>query len=250
MKRLPTHRVTQRWPPGCLISVRNATEATRVGQSGFPVDILDLKEPANGPLGRADATTMDEFLSTVPQQQLVSVALGELTEPGVSQAVRALDERFDYAKIGLAGARNVRDWEARWQKLLNTMPPKVSRVAVAYLDHESCESPEPTAVIAAAAKASCDVVLFDTYDKLAGSFADFVTGLDLGNLLASVRSGRMKSVLAGSIGTENLLAAAQLAPDLIGVRGAVCDHDRSSEVTLDRLFDFQLARESLAEKIS
>jgi hypothetical protein len=63
---------------GLLVSVRNAAEAEEALAGG--ADIIDVKEPSRGPLGRADAQNARDVIQTVSGRRLVSVALGELAE--------------------------------------------------------------------------------------------------------------------------------------------------------------------------
>ena len=63
--------------PGLLVSVRSAPEARAACRGGATV--IDVKEPARGPLGRADAPTWRAVRAVVPEAVPVSVALGELS---------------------------------------------------------------------------------------------------------------------------------------------------------------------------
>ena len=64
--------------PRLLVSVRDAAEAAAALAGGAA--LIDVKEPARGSLGRADAATIAAVVAAVGGRVPVSVALGELRE--------------------------------------------------------------------------------------------------------------------------------------------------------------------------
>ena len=62
--------------PGLLVSVRSADEARAALAGG--ADVIDIKEPGRGPLGRADEATWRAVRAEVAGRVPVSAALGEL----------------------------------------------------------------------------------------------------------------------------------------------------------------------------
>src|SRR4051812_30438336 len=87
--------------PGLLVSVRSAAEAEAALAGG--ADLIDVKEPARGPLGRADDAVIDAVVASVAGRRPVSAALGELAERG-----GPLPAGCRYVKWGLAGL--TREW--------------------------------------------------------------------------------------------------------------------------------------------
>src|SRR5690242_18461623 len=63
-----------------LVSVRSAAEAQAALTGG--ASLIDVKEPARGSLGRADAATLTDVLRMVAGRRPVSAALGELPKEG------------------------------------------------------------------------------------------------------------------------------------------------------------------------
>src|SRR5215468_9568595 len=88
--------------PGLLISVRDAAEAEAALRGG--ADVIDVKEPRRGSLGRADAATIAAVVACVAGRRPVSAALGELVEPG-SEAVPG--PGLSFVKWGLAGTASL-----------------------------------------------------------------------------------------------------------------------------------------------
>jgi hypothetical protein len=129
--------------------------------------VIDVKEPARGPLGCADARVWEEVRAVVPRGLPVSVALGELIE--WTRAPRSLPgpEEFAgiaYRKLGLAGAGP--RWEEDWGELRGRLGPGPEWIAVVYADWEHARAPHPDAVREAAIAApDCAGILVDTWDK-------------------------------------------------------------------------------------
>jgi (5-formylfuran-3-yl)methyl phosphate synthase len=85
-----------------LASVRSASEALTACAGG--ADMIDLKEPAAGPLGRLPDATIRAVLSAVGRRKPTSATIGNLPlEPGpVSAAARAVAAAgVDIVKLGL-----------------------------------------------------------------------------------------------------------------------------------------------------
>lgn len=240
--------------PKLLISVRDRNEVTAIESLSLElralIGVIDLKEPRQGSLGRVDQKAASHFLDAIPTKTVCSAALGELAEDESGQGAKDLPAGFDFAKIGLAGALKIPDWQKRWRCLGDSLPARTKSVAVAYLDHQSCDAPPPDEVCKEAVELGCRGVLLDTFDKSAGSFADHISSSELQNLLQTIRQKRMFSVLAGSIDQQTLPAAIAARPSLIGVRGAVCELDRAGDISEKSLKKFCQLFKAAIEQIS
>ncbi len=105
--------------PKLLVSVRSTDEVHAVIRGG--ADIVDVKEPNNGPLGNASALTVERISAVMTEkacEQPLSVALGELVDwinPSMEkQELRAVLKRVRpaFLKMGLAGVcQPGRDWK-------------------------------------------------------------------------------------------------------------------------------------------
>jgi uncharacterized protein (UPF0264 family) len=201
-----------------LVSVRNAREAKDALAGG--ADLIDVKEPLRGSLGMADPAVWREAAEAVAGRAPLSVALGELRE--FRSDTQLCLPAVQFAKLGLAGCAAIDDWPARWASALNSLPPRVGRVAVSYADWRQAEAPPPRAVIEAGHALGCRAWLIDTYAKHAGGLLDHIGIEELEELIASARRAGMLTVLAGSLTRESIPRVLPLAPDYIAVRGAVC----------------------------
>jgi uncharacterized protein (UPF0264 family) len=241
-----------------LISVRDGHEAAAV--SRFPVGIVDLKEPAAGALGMASCENRKEFLNTLPETIIKSIALGELIDFDSgwdpNQAKLNWLSQFQFAKVGLAHTSTAwQDWRKRWLELRLAMPTSTTLVGVAYADWQACGAPSIEEIFdlvnefsadlpnqhpaTDAARPSQPVVLVDTYCKSNGNLVTLLGWRRIEKLILRARTRRTRLVIAGSLTAAHLLDLILLQPDLIGFRGAICEHgrDRLSEKKLLELFE-------------
>ena len=91
-------------PSRLLISVRSAEEATVALAGG--ADLIDVKEPSNGPLGVAHHEVLAAVLAVVNEAVPVSAALGEWTPNALNEAHWHLQLPVQFLKWGLAGYGN------------------------------------------------------------------------------------------------------------------------------------------------
>ncbi|MAR09368.1 MAG: hypothetical protein CL681_05280 [Blastopirellula sp.] len=217
---------------GLLVSVRNVKETQAVLDSD--VDLVDVKDPSRGSLGRADYETIAKIRSQVRGRLPLSVALGELLEKD------RWNEAFDFAgirfaKLGLAGCARVEDWPQQWENELQRLPNHVGRVAVAYADWQTCDAPPVDDVLYHATRLECQGLLIDTYDKQQGTLLDFLDVAQLQKIVDRCRRHHLLAVLAGSLAGDALCQAQQVEPDFIAVRGAVCAGERTCDIDAQKV---------------
>jgi hypothetical protein len=201
---------------GLLVSVRSVAEAKAAVAGGAA--IVDVKEPARGPLGRADPQVWSEVRRVVPESIPVSVALGELHEwidPGGLDASDFAGVAF--RKLGLAGAAP--HWRRDWERIRRGMGAGPLWIAVAYADWRLAGAPHPDEVLEAALGADdCGGLLVDTWDKTRRNRLD----ASWGAWLARARAAGRLTVLSGSLDETSIAELVKLNPDYFGVRGAAC----------------------------
>lgn len=218
------------------MSVRNVDEA-RVA-CDFGANIVDVKEPNRGSLGRADWSTIADIVTTVTNCNSpipVSVALGELAEIDVA-STSSWRDRFNavsFAKLGLAHA--TKGWEQKWKTVMQTLPANTERVAVAYADWKIAKSPPPSNIIEFAEQNECKIVLVDTFCKKNGGLFEILTADMVQNIVQEIRDRRMTSAMAGSLNIKAIETLLPLAPDIVAVRGAVCSGERTTTITPNKV---------------
>lgn len=232
-----------------LVSIRDTAEAELINKCN--IAIVDVKEPKRGSLGAATPKMLEAISGIISQPQTLSFAAGELSEwlspngqtfnksPG--SYYENVWNTFDFIKLGLAGAtRDNNDWKTQLRLFFGEIPrdSKTKPVVVSYLDFQSSHSPTPNELIDFASSIdACSTILFDTFNKAKNSLASQSQSL-LTDLIAKARSRSLTTVLAGSISTDCLGTALTSQPDLIGVRGAVCDSLRTDSISSDRVNEF------------
>ena len=206
------------------------------------VSVIDLKEPASGALGCVLPKTANAIAETLPVDSLKSIALGEVVDwPAREFDAKNVDQilsRFSFAKMGLSRLGRVQNWQDQWEHCLSRLPSGVQRVAVAYADAALADSPSVEEVVDAAPGVGCTVLLVDTFNKENGSLFDILSVEDLKQTIQSARDKGLKVVLAGSLSEGTIAKAVSLEPDLVAVRGAVCESGRKSMIDKDRIEKF------------
>lgn len=233
--------------PKLLVSVRDASEAKAALVGG--VHILDIKEPANGPLGMASPDTLREIV-TLAQKQApgvpVTAALGELGDwdlekPDVTATVAALHSLARLGlwrvKVGFAGADS-QSWHKSFQCLREALSLPV--IPVAYADNSVCAAPTWRQILPVAVASRSGWLLIDTFEKAGKTVWDHLSPITYQEICTEVHRRGLRLALAGSV-NEASLAPAQLAPpDVIAVRGAVCAAgQRQADVAVDRVRRFR-----------
>jgi uncharacterized protein (UPF0264 family) len=226
-----------------LVSVRSAEEAAAAVAGG--ADLIDVKEPSRGSLGRADDAVLAAVIRAVAGRRPVSAALGELRD-GIVKARRVSegqglplayasgsDTRLAFVKWGLAGCHPHYDWRGDLEMLAEEIPPDGPMVVpVAYADSELAQAPPIWEVVEFAGWRPGGVLLIDTWDKSVGrTLLDWLSQKELAELCQRCRSLSLRLALAGSLSFAEIRQLADLQPDWLAVRGAVCTAGRSSPIS-------------------
>jgi uncharacterized protein (UPF0264 family) len=238
-----------------LVSVRDPAEALAAVQGG--ADIIDVKEPNHGSLGRASRDTMQkiaEALKHLPDVPL-SLALGELTEWANGERRLADDlqpalsaRNLNFLKLGLSGQADpsspadaeTAHWTKRWTGVRSLLPADTAWVAVAYADHNRAAAPDPESVCDAAIATGCKVLLLDTFIKDGSTLVDWVPLSRLKALRVKTQSAGLLLAFAGKVTEQLLPELMTLSPDIIAIRGAVCTGgDRKAAICPDRIRTFK-----------
>jgi uncharacterized protein (UPF0264 family) len=212
--------------PSLLVSVRCAAEARVAAAAGAA--LIDVKEPANGPLGRPAEATIREVVGAIGTSCPVSAALGELAERNTVPAVPGLS----YAKWGLAGWSSHPGWRRilaeAGHRLRNTIPG-CRPVAAAYADSERARAPEPFEVLDFVRRHRWETLLLDTWGKDGSTLLEWRPVSWVVRFRRRCREARIRVALAGALGLPEIRALGAAAPDWFAVRGAVCRRgDRAS----------------------
>jgi purine-nucleoside phosphorylase len=227
--------------PRLLISVRTPAEALAALSGG--ADIIDIKEPAGGPLGMANPQVIAEVVRAVAATSSsvrVSAALGETRDWLDGRMIPVLAPELAFVKLGLSGMAERSDWETAWVTVRRRIEQQAGRtlnwIAVAYADHLLAGSPPVNDVIRQAARTGCRGVLVDTWSKERPGLRGCVADDQIREWVQCARSARLLVALAGGLRAGDLAEASLREADVLGIRSAACRAlDRHGEICATRV---------------
>jgi uncharacterized protein (UPF0264 family) len=201
-----------------LVSVRDLGEAVAARAGG--ADLIDVKEPNRGPLGRADEATIRGIITFMHGRCPLSAALGELATNEDLPDVAGLE----FVKWGLAGIGQ--DWQPRLKRALQHASEVrgCNGVVVAYADAAKAATPPVEEVVAFATEKPGRVLLIDTFAKgpPRRSLLDWLSAEQVRAICQRCHAAEVRVALAGSLGEAEMLPLLPAEPDWFAVRGAAC----------------------------
>ena len=171
--------------PGLLISVRSAAEVAAALDGG--ADLIDVKEPAKGPLAPAEAEVVASVIDVVDARVSVSAALGEWSPNAITEAHWHLELPLQYVKWGLAGYAPAPGWGEDLLDTRRELPIGTEMVAVAYADWERAKSVPPAEVAKFAKRFRFKAFLLDTWGKDGKTLLDFMPAKEVAGLVDGLR---------------------------------------------------------------
>lgn len=220
-------------PLRLLVSVRDAEEARSAIAAG--VDVIDVKEPSRGALGKADDDALRAISEAMQGRAVLSFAAGEAINGLDDVAVGSGISRRGYAgyaffKAGPAGLALRDDWRNVLTNVWRSTKGAASPIAVAYVDYEAADAPPPEEIVELAIDCGCAGMLFDTYGKAPRLGLTALAEARLRSCIACANDAGLLVSLAGSLGANDVADVRRLNADVIAVRGAVCIGDRASRI--------------------
>jgi uncharacterized protein (UPF0264 family) len=221
-----------------LASVTNTSEALMAWAGG--VDIIDLKNPAEGALGALPLSIIIEIVAAIDNRRVTSATIGNVPmEP--DSLVNAIEKTaatgVDLIKIGLFPGSDQRS-------CIEAVEPITARgvhiVAVLFAD----QSPD-FELLPLLQNSGFYGVMLDTFRK----DMDLIQHIPVDRLKQFVglaKRHKLKSGLAGSLRSKHLADTAVANPDYLGFRGALCNnYQRKSALDNNKLLKLRkLLRES------
>jgi uncharacterized protein (UPF0264 family) len=212
-----------------LVSVRTPAEALTAAAGG--ADFIDLKEPGAGALGGlpvADIRAIVAALRSAGHRAPVSATIGDWAmdaQPQILAQVAAVAAcGVDIVKVGVLPEPGAAD-------LLRALGGCGATIVPVFI----ADQPLDAELVALALAQPFPGVMADTAEKLGGSLLARRSFGALQAFVAQVQHAGREVGLAGALRLPDLPALAALAPDFAGFRSAVCDGDRASALSADRL---------------
>ncbi|MBN1245461.1 hypothetical protein JXA31_07705 [Candidatus Bathyarchaeota archaeon] len=228
-----------------LISPKNEKEAVEAISGG--ADIIDVKNPKEGPLGASFPWVIKRIRQITPTNIEVSCTLGEVPNLPGSMALASLGAAatgVNYIKAGLYGLKTLEEAVYLMQsvtKAAKEYNPSIKVVASGYADAARLSTVDPLLVPKIAYEAQADIAMLDTAIKDGKSLFNFLTKPQLQRFVDVAHSYGLKAALAGSLQKEDLPVVYALGADVAGLRGAAC--------TLSDRVNGQITREKVQELV-
>lgn len=209
-----------------LISPKNEAEALEAIAGG--ADIIDVKNPTEGPLGANFPWVIKRIRQITPANVEVSCTIGELPNLPGSISLAALGAAatgVDYVKAGLYGLKTPEEATRLMRNIVKAAKdynPKVKVVAAGYADAARIRTVDPLLVPKIAEEAQADIAMLDTAIKDRKPLFNFLTETQLQRFVDETHGYGLKAAIAGSLHKEDLPVIHSLGADVAGVRGAAC----------------------------
>ena len=205
---------------GLLVSVRSADEVKAALEGG--ADLIDVKEPARGALGIAEAEVAAAVLKAVKGKVPVSAALGEFSDNILTEAHWHLELKLDYVKWGLAGYTDRVGWGEDLLETRRQLPAGMEAVCVAYADWQRTNSIAPAELVKFAKRFRWKAFLLDTGVKDSKTLLNFMKPPEIIELVESLHRGGVKVAIGGCLAPEHMKQLKDVKPDWFAVRGSAC----------------------------
>jgi (5-formylfuran-3-yl)methyl phosphate synthase len=209
-----------------LVSVRSPEEARAALAGG--ASLIDVKDPAQGSLGRASDAVITAVVRTIAGRRPVSAAMGELIDSRSCFAGVGVS----YLKWGLAGCGGRTRWPGEWAATIapvHAMNTACQTVATAYADWQRARSPSPEEVLAFARGHACAGLLLDTWCKDGTTLLDWLSAARINRICRSCRQAGVRVALAGALAPPQIRRLTACQPDWFAVRGAACAGGRREQ---------------------
>lgn len=221
-----------------LISVRSVEEAHIALEAG--ADIIDVKEPTKGSLGRSDASTIKSIADIVADKVPLSIALGEWHQSrSLTIPVNATWVKAGFSICSTSSERR-RGWLA-WLRLQHQLRPS-RLIGVVYADRVRAGSPGFSQVLdwvltTKNVSSHLPGILIDTAIKDGRGLLSWHSLDTLHKYQEQCRRHGLFLALAGSLTFSDVLLLRQrVQPDVIAVRGLACaGNARIASIQPDRV---------------
>ncbi len=212
-----------------LVSVVDAAEARLAVAGG--VDIVDVKNPAEGSLGAPAPGVIEQVRGVLPAGLPLSAALGDLPcLPGTAAlaALGAVRSGASYVKLGLWGVSGPDDAVAVLRAVQDAVGGDAAVIAVAYADAARVPNRPlaPSEVATAARQAGVSGCLIDTAIKDGRGLLSWIAADALASLVAEAHDAGLEIALAGELHADDLPTIRATGADIAGVRSAACREGR------------------------
>ncbi|MCH8206655.1 MAG: (5-formylfuran-3-yl)methyl phosphate synthase [Chloroflexi bacterium] len=234
-----------------MVSVQNLIEALEALQGG--ADIVDVKNLQEALVGSAHPRVVKDVREAVPLENHVSVTLGVVPNQVGTVAMAAYTAgvlKATSVKVGFMKT----EYEAAVEILLASRDAlegfDTKLIGSLFADNPLYDGLDPHLMVRLAKEGLCDGFLIDTLTKDGRNLFDFLAEEELRDMVLEGKELGMSTALSGHLRIQDLDELARINPDIVGVRGAVCQKgDRQTGVHREAVAEFkrQLGRRESGE---
>lgn len=229
-----------------LISIRSIEEVKVV--NGLNIDIIDLKEPKNGPIGMLDFIDIKKIVLALRDNNFcgkISTTFelndGNLSRNDIAKLENLGSVGLDYIKVGVSADGNTWENLKKFTKSLSKIKNRVlENKLILVLMITDKHSFKFVKNISPSMVGKFSGIMIDTLDKENGSVFDIVNFTELSIIKKFALENNIDFGIAGSLDVSHTSLINQLQPNWAGYRGGVCLKKRSgplSRVRLENLID-------------
>ena len=229
-----------------LISIRSIEEVKVV--NGLNIDIIDLKEPKNGPIGMLDFIDIKKIVLALRDNNFcgkISTTFelndGNLSRNDIAKIENLGSVGLDYIKVGVSADGNTWENLKKFTKSLSKIKNRVlENKLILVLMITDKHSFKFVKNISPSMVGKFSGIMIDTLDKENGSVFDIVNLTELSIIKKFALENNIDFGIAGSLDVSHTSLINQLQPNWAGYRGGVCLKKRSgplSRVRLENLID-------------
>ena len=229
-----------------LISIRSIEEVKVV--NGLNIDIIDLKEPKNGPIGMLDFIDIKKIVLALRDNNFcgkISTTFelndGNLSRNDIAKIENLGSVGLDYIKVGVSADgntwANLKKFTESLSKIKNRVLENKLILVLMITDKHSFKFVKN---ISPSMVGKFSGIMIDTLDKENGSVFDIVNFTELSIIKKFALENNIDFGIAGSLDVSHTSLINQLQPNWAGYRGGVCLKKRSgplSRVRLENLID-------------
>ena len=224
-----------------MVSVQNRDEALEALHGG--ADIVDVKNLQEALVGSAHPLTVKAVREAIPLERHASVTLGVVPNQIGTVAMAAYTAGVLEATSVKVGFMKT-DYSAAVETLLACREALESfdtkLIGSLFADNPLYDGLDAEHMLPLARDGRCDGFLIDTLTKDGRNLFDFIEEAQLREMVLAGKGLGMSTALSGHLRIEDLDELARINPDIVGVRGAVCQKgDRQSGVHRDAVAEFK-----------
>lgn len=224
-----------------MVSVQNLPEAMEAVQGG--ADIVDVKNLQEALVGSAHPHIVKQVREAVPLENHASITLGVVPNQIGTVAMAVYTAGILKATSVKVGFMTT-EYDAAVETLLASRQAlegfETKLIGSLFADNPLYDGLAPHLMVKLAKEGQCDGFLIDTLTKDGRNLFDFITEDKLREMVFEGKELGMSTALSGHLRISDLDELARINPDIVGVRGAVCQKgDRGSGVHWEAVAEFK-----------